>query len=215
MPSVLFIPPETKSVEQFSSAPAHGARVYDDPPVGVPPKDPDDVYVLYVGISGGVEIRSQFLARRGTASADSIAQMLCSMARAGDPKFQVGQKFTNIIWYAPCHLYIIMDKVDCDFIDNPGQEDFDPLHFHESKPLLTGTANFYYDENRCFYEGRIINSGVVGAPAFHCINHLTDETGKPLYHPRLRTYGFEIRYLNGAGRDVIDPDGQNQGPPHS
>ncbi|MBV9884275.1 MAG: hypothetical protein JO276_14795 [Sphingomonadaceae bacterium] len=169
--------------------------------------------MLYVGMSQGIEIRKQLFARRNLTTADVTAQMLLGAARGGDTQYDDGYNFTGIIWYAPCYLYVVMDKPNCSFIDNKPVEDFDPIHFHESKPLLTGTGSMHFDENRAFYEGLILNSAQFGANAFRCINYFTSENGNTIRHPQLRTYGFEIRYRNTASLDTIDPDGQNQGPP--
>jgi hypothetical protein len=213
MPNILFIAPQARSDDDVPFMPSHGARAYDDRPVGIPPKNPDNVYMFYLSVRNGGYFRRQYLTKRGGLSADTVASDLCALARQGDDKYEVGRDLLGINWKAPCHLYIVVDIQGCRFVDDRANERFDPLHFHERKDIPGTNAAFVFDMNAAFYEGDILADNIVGAPTFRCINHFTDEHGKPLDHPRLRTYGFEIRYLSPVGLEIVDPDGQNQGPP--
>lgn len=216
MPTVLFIAPGTRTVKLGTLVtPSHGARAYTPKPTNIPAKDPDEIYMLYLSVKNGGNFRRQYWTKRGSLTADAMANDMCTRAKAGDTKYEVGQDLLDIEWKAPCYLYVVVDITGCKFEYNPTKEEFDPLHFHESKSIAGTSATFYFDRNAAFYEGVILADSVVGAPAFRCINHFTDEHEMPLWHPRLRTYGFEIRYLSAANQlDIVDPDGQNQGPPH-
>lgn len=213
MPTVLFIPPETLSAAQAVFNPSFGARAFEPRPAGVPAKNPQDVYMLYLSVRDTGLFRRQYRRKRGASAANSIAKDLYDLAVQNDSTYEVGQNLVKIEWSEPCHLYIVLDIDGCSFVDDTSNEDYDPLHFHESKAIGGTGSTVYFDRNASFYEGRILPDNVVGAPTYYCINHFTDEHGKPLWHPRLRTYGFEIRYETPSGRDVVDPDGQNQGPP--
>lgn len=213
MPTPLFIMPQTWAEQEFAFTPTHGARAYDPRPVNLPAKDPEDVYLIYLSVRGLGLHRRQYRTKRSGSTADNVAKDLFNKAANNDNTYEVGKDLLGIIWKQPCHLYIVVHITNCQFSNTPNDPKHDPLHFHASKRIPGTSATLYFDKNAAFYEGTILPNNVLGIPAFRCINHLTDEDGDPLWHPRLRTYGFEIRYLTPGGLEIVDPDGQNQGPP--
>jgi hypothetical protein len=208
--------PLVRTSEDFVARAPHGHRVTDPRPASGEYEDPQYVYLIYMTQEAdhGWIARHMYFPKGNDP--DVTAANLFAQARAGDKSNQVGENLIGLKWKEPCIVYLVLDLDDTTFIDQDAPE-FDPLFFVDEKPILGSNPVVYarYDENHAFFEGNVIT--ISGRSAFRCTNYLTDEGGNQIIHPKARYYGLEIRYLapwNATRRPhVIDPDGQNQGPP--
>lgn len=206
--------------EQFLSPSPHGARTRESKPAGGDDPndypDPDYVYVVYLKPLSDSDWMSWHLYSRIAVNADATAADLLNQAQNNDSTNKIGENLVDLVWKKPCFLYLILDSDSADFIDDEFPE-HDPLFFVARKPVLGSNPAEYleYDENASFYNGTVLPVG--GRSAFRCVNYMKDENGNDIKFPKQRFYGFEIRYLSPIGNNrvvqVIDPDGQNQGPP--
>lgn len=217
MPTILYLAPQARMMPANFVAPtSHGARIYEDPPSNYP--DPTRIYMLYFSVridanNDPYNVIWHFSQPTGGANPDTVAGALLQMAKANDFTFKVGQDLVDIHWNEATFIYVVFHRANHAFIDDPDQEQYDPIHFHDSKPVVSNLAVLSFDKNSSFYKGVILADAVLGSPAFRCINYMKDEDGKDLKHPRLRTYGFVICYSDSGVPHIVDPDGQNQGPP--
>jgi hypothetical protein len=178
---------------------------------------PTHVFLIYIKeLQPGHWIARHMLERNASNVATSAANLFDLAKNNVATPYKVGENLARLIWDSPCYLYLVIDMDNHDFIESTFPE-LDPIQFHGMKPILDSNPprSRHFDPNHAFYDGELVPLG--GRTAFRCINYLTDEFGKPLKYPQVRTYGFELCFKapwpTGPRPHKIDPDGQNQGPP--
>jgi hypothetical protein len=199
--------------KKYVSGDSNGARVTEPYPSTPNYSRIKSVAVLY--LYGGK--KAKYMRKILEESELATAKLLLKHAQTGINTYKISDNLQGLKWEGPCYVYVILQDVGDAFLDNPAKE-ADPIFFRGRKLVpIPGPPRYrYYDENRSFYDGKILKSSVFGKPAFRCINYFEDESGNELKHPRSRIYAFEIRYIpSGSELTSVDPDGQNQGPPDS
>jgi hypothetical protein len=183
---------------------------------------PNALYLVYLGFDAdGNLIVRQLLNRQIQGSLTAAEEELLKYAIANQNIESTN--FERMAWNFPCYITFVVDKDDWKFYQRT-REHHDPLKFLEIKDLESGPSQ-PYDQNKSFYDGKIIT---VKRPdgkkrnAVRCVNYLRNENGDLLQPGETRDYCFEI-YLEAPFAVpqtpvrhitiLIDPDGQNQGPP--
>lgn len=150
-----------------------------------------------------------------------------------------GTNFNTIAFPAPCYLSVFIDNEEWDFyypqptVENPiGSDDHDPIMFIDRKTLIVEIpgqnpvlSDINYLTNHTFYDCEPVtarNAANRVRNGIRCRNYFRDQYGNILGDVT-ETFGFQI-YIRAPyaitdtiGRKlvlIIDPDGQNQGPPH-
>lgn len=210
----------TQRVTDFSKPTRHGD------PIRLPKKDvyaaPTYLYFIYISFDPDSNLIVRQLREDGISS---TAKLLTAEKRlfknAVENKNVESTDFKGMVWDIPTYITIVVDKDDWKFTwkDKP---EHDPVIFLPYKEL-DGTQT--YDENYSFYDAepaRVEGPHGKKRHAVRCRNYVRNKNG-PLATPNDKCrYCFEI-YLEAPFSTplspveyitiLIDPDGQNQGPP--
>lgn len=173
---------------------------------------PQNLFLIYIALANGtLDVRHMFDYRIGDI--DVAEKDLFNLAQSSTPTpAYVGKNFQDLTWRFPCYFTIVLDINGWDFHWGPAAGD-DPITFRQFK----GAAG-PFDPNHAFYnaERRI----VAGRAAVRCINFLkADAAGTDMGALPPKKYSFDINvltpFVSGGTplKVIIDPDGQNQGPP--
>jgi hypothetical protein len=223
--------------ELFSDAMPHGDSVRVRK-LGTPgfEEAPTAVYLVYIKLetNNSLSVRHMY---RDTLVEDSVGsthEVLFAEAKAGGGGAdQVGSDFETMIFTGPTYFTIVLDNDDWDFyFPDPGREDMegeeaqDPIVFIGRKVTVVERPGLeperqetIYDPNTSFYDAAPVTVG--DRKAVRCINFFRDAQSLPLVG-QAQHLGFEILvripFCVSPAHDrklvvIIDPDGQNQGPP--
>jgi hypothetical protein len=188
-------------------------------------REPTEIYLIYIGLDNNKQLVVRHMRRTPITPADIAAveaELVTAAKLPNEPRpGQIARDFTRIDFTAPSYFTIVVDGSGWEFYyPFPNEEDpipgeiHDPLVFIEKKRIfMTSRA-----ENHSFYNA--VPVAPAGCNGFRCINFFTDAGGNIL--EQIEDYCFQI-YLRvpfsetqAAGHKItviIDPDGQNQGPP--
>jgi hypothetical protein len=188
-------------------------------------KRPKDIYLVYMGIDVNKQLAVRHFYRAGI-DPDKIAEIeeeLVKYAKyPNEPRpYQIAKDFTRIDFPRPAYFTAIVDGAQWGFyypspeqVEPVKDEVHDPIVFIERKTLSSPKRA----KNFAFYNAEPVTPD--NCNGVRCINFFTDQSGKLLTAPT--DYCFEI-YIRvpfsearATGRHItviIDPDGQNQGPP--
>lgn len=227
--NVLFQPAASNYVlfedaERFLQEPT----VRDERPRHLRLHDPKAVYLIYLEFdSHGQLIVRQVNADLGRARDPSaIEQTLFNLAAGGTAH---ATNFEKMEWDQSTYLTFVINgknNPNWRFYWRDDDRRHNPIRFFRRKDSIPRTGRIYQDNNS-FFEGRVfeLDDGNGNKHhAFRCINFVCDEQG-PLRQRQVLHYCFQIYLeapfrLPGGGQNsekritmLIDPDGQNQGPP--
>lgn len=211
--------------------------------VGHNPFDfPSRLHLLYIALDAAANLVVRHLATTpvtiGTIESEESALFLEAKAHAEDGTASphlLSVDFQPIIFPGPAFFTVVIDEQGWEFYFPADQKEeqvisgqtHDPIVFIDKKTVIlnsspNGTSitvqNQDFAENHAFYNATKVN--LLARDAVRMINFFTDENGNVFQ--TLADYGFEI-YLRApcagaVGTEhrttiIIDPDGQNQGPP--
>jgi hypothetical protein len=213
----------TQNVVEFSKPTGHGDSIR-DPKMGQPGYDPPDyLYLVYLSFDGVSNLIVRQLVKEIRSSIKDSEEELFQEAR--DDTNIEARNFEDLVWDYPCYITFVIDSEDWAFYwrNNPNH---DPIVFLKEKALRNNTPPPPpYDENYSFYDAvhtYVEDRDGKRHDAIRFVNYLRDQNG-PLQTPQdVRYYCFEIyleapfaRPMRPVNRItiLIDPDGQNQGPP--
>ncbi len=189
-------------------------------------KAPKGLYFIYMHVAsaGHLGVRQLFDPAPGPdlPGIKAAEKALYASAKAGNSH---KTNFEDMVWRGPCWITMV--------IDNPGWEFYsenfhnhDPMIFRKSKEVIENghPVPKEFHENWSFYDALkfVLDGGSGGRSAVRCINYFKfDQDGNDIGTGQSRNYCFELYlqvpfYTRGRTQKVtilIDPDGQNQGPP--
>jgi hypothetical protein len=202
---------------------------------------PTRLHLLYIAMDSNARLTVRHLATDqvttaniGTKEADLYREAKGNVENGTNmPNFR-SRDFDTIIFDNPAFFTIVIDEVDWQLYfpaelretEVLPNQIHDPVVFIDAKTVilaanptgtsLTTTAQSF-DENHAFHDAT--KTSINQRSAVRLINFFTDESGNLLQ--KWTDYGFEIYLRAPAGTGghehlttiIIDPDGQNQGPP--
>ena len=127
----------------------------------------------------------------------------------------VARNFHDLLWRSPCYVTLVLDIDAWDFYWGSSIGD-DPLIFQQFKPDGSGP----YDPNFAFYNAQ--QRSIRGRPGVRCTNYLKGQDNGAVFDDPsdVAVYSIDINlltpFIDPSDRPIkiiIDPDGQNQGPP--
>ncbi len=217
------------SAALFSKGEPHGDSVFVQKLAGNDPKyrAPKGLYFIYIHVdsAGHLGVRQLFDPAPGPdlPGIKAAEKVLYARAKAGNSH---KTNFEDIIWHGPCWVTMVIDNPGWEFY-RENFESHDPMIFRKSKEVIKNGRPVPkdFDENWSFYDAVkfIIDDGSGGRSAIRCINYFKyDRLGNDIGTGQSRNYCFELYlqvpfYTDGRTQKVtilIDPDGQNQGPPN-
>lgn len=188
-------------------------------------RQPKDVYLVYIGLdkNNQLAVRHMFQSGIDPNDIETIEATLVGYAKLpNSPRpFQIGKDFDSIDFRRRAYFTVVVDGPQWGFyypipdeVEPIKNEVHDPIVFIERKTL----SGLRKAKNYSFYNAVLVTPD--NCNGVRCINFFTDRDGRFLTRPTY--YSFEI-YLRipfsetrAVGRHItviIDPDGQNQGPP--
>ncbi len=209
----------------FTKASGHGHSIRDKrqgSPYNYP--KPDYLYMIYLGFDkdGNLVVR-QLVDKITTAKPlDELEKTLFQYAR--DDRYVEANSFNGLVWDYPCYITMAIHRKDWLFYwrDNPNH---DPIIFLAAKQPHGFPKPNLYNPNYAFYDAehrKIKDIPAAEHDAIRFINYVRDENGPLKKATDVRLYCFEI-YLEAPFENplspvkriitLLDPDGQNQGPP--
>lgn len=186
-------------------------------------QNPTNIYMLYVGQKGsGLDVRRLYDFGIDPSKIDEVEAKLFKDALGPTPApTYIGRGFDGMHWRFPCYFTIVIDlesyKVNWGTVSAPE----DPILFRDFKKDESGpfAANhsFYNAIPRTFSytDGSVTKT----RDGIRCINYLTNRKGNVLDTMRKKNhFAFDICLIETVLGEspiewLLDPDGQNQGPP--
>jgi hypothetical protein len=218
----------TQNISGFSKPTGYGDSIQDKKATDPGYDPPEYLYLIYISFDD----KHNLIVRQLVDEIKSTpADLELKLSQLELKLFQDAQKeqniedtdFRNMVWDYPCYITFAVDCEDWRFFWGDKNQ-YDPIVFLPEKDIQSSGPN-PYDENHSFYDA--VRTTIEYPPgvkhdAFRFINYLRDANG-PLQTPQdVCRYCFEVyleapfaRPLRPVDRVtiLIDPDGQNQGPP--
>lgn len=154
----------------------------------------------------------------GGRTLDEAETDLLAEARAAIGAHLEGSNFQGMIWQRPYFITFVIDNEGWEFYWGEGLHE--AIRFLERKDAAHD-VKIYEKENHTFFDAKEDIALASLGDAFRVANYHRDQNG-PIIGKVKREYCFEI-YLKAIFKDaggpdthitvLIDPDGQNQGPP--
>ncbi len=205
-----------------------GGTVYQKPP---------HLYLVYIALdqgnpSSGLIVR-QYEKDIDPARIDIEEDILLAAAKVNSATDKVGEDFSTILFRQASYFTIVVDQAEWGFYypypTNPELQfegTHDPIVFTEKKTFIDESGTLISTpvvRNRSFYDLQAIEKTIDGhvRKGIRCINFFTKSAdGDPIVAGDELDYTFNLflraPFSATAQKKVtviIDPDGQNQGPP--
>jgi hypothetical protein len=195
--------------------------------------EPPHLYLVYISMDNNGLIVRQYEKDINPARLVDEENNLIVAAKANSNANKVGENFQLIRFEQASFFTIVVDQPGWTFYypdpNNPEPQyegTHDPIVFTEQKTFIDesgATLSWPVVRNRSFYDLKSIDKTIGGEPrkGIRCINFFTKSAdGDPIVAGDILNYTFNIflrapfsATVNQKVTIIIDPDGQNQGPP--
>ena len=135
----------------------------------------------------------------------------------------VGANFENIYWKKKCYFTLFLDEAEWDFYSFPADKEAPIVFVEEKSQIIDGrvVTGPTLDKNVSFFDAEKIK--IAGRNAVRCINYKKrDAAGADNETGTVQSLAFEIYlrapFASGHSANpyitmIIDPPGNNDGPP--
>jgi hypothetical protein len=178
-------------------------------------QDPYNLYLIYITlVNNKLDVRQMYAENIGNV--DQAEVDLYDKAKGTITGTNpTARNFHDLLWRHPCYVTIVLDIDGWDFYWGSVIGD-DPLIFQPFKSDGSGP----YDPNYSFYNAN--KNTIRGRPRVRCTNYLKGQDNGPVFDDPsdIAVYSIDVNLLtpfidpnDKPIKIIIDPDGQNQGPP--
>jgi hypothetical protein len=184
---------------------------------------PNRLYLVYLCFDAQGKLIVRQLKAEFQAQSD-LGQTEVDLFNSAASGNAANQNFEDMKWWRSTYLTFVIHNPGWSFYWRDDDRRHNPIRFLRRKDAIEHPTDLYQD-NHCFFDAlkpfELDDGNGELHSAFRCINYVVDENGFPLQKKQVHRYCFQIYLeapflLNGREEKItmlIDPDGQNQGPP--